>query len=187
MPAAASAAAASFSGNPASQFWLEPEGLRLTPHFVTQGAGCLSYPVGAYNIRAQAASRRYILCGLPDRDLQAWTERSAGMQIRKWLSRFCFFVAPLLGLFGILLGSSLETGVWQSLPYSSHIVGTVFLLLFGASLLVLYAVFVTMIVTWDIDRISYAVEEEAQRRFLKRISPEKPKARGPKRLSRRSG
>ncbi len=28
-----------------------------------------------------------------------------------------------------------------------------------------------MIVTWDIDRISYAVEEEAQRQFLKRISP----------------
>ncbi len=96
------------------------------------------------------------------------------MQIRKWLSWFCFLAAPLLGLLGILLGSSLETGLWRSLPYTSHIVGTVFLLLLGASLLVLYAVFVTMIITWDIDRISYAVEEEAQRQFLKRISPEKP-------------
>jgi hypothetical protein len=101
------------------------------------------------------------------------------MQIRKWLSWFCFVVAPLLGLFGILLGSSLEIGFWRSLPYISHIVGTVFLLVLGASLLVLYAVFVTMIVTWDIDRISYAVEEEAQRRFLKRISPEKPEAADP--------
>ena len=35
-----------------------------------------------------------------------------------------------------------------------------------------------MIVTWDIDRISYAVEEEAQRQFLKRIAPEKRNSSG---------
>jgi hypothetical protein len=47
------------------------------------------------------------------------------------------------------------------------------LVILGVSLLLLYIVFVLMILTWDIDRISYAVEEEAQRQFFKRIAPDK--------------
>ncbi len=95
------------------------------------------------------------------------------MQARKWLGRYCFIAAPLLGLLGIFFRLSLDMGFWRSLPHSAHAVGTFLILLLGASLLVLYGVFITMIFTWDIDRISYAVEEEAQRQFLKRISPEK--------------
>ena len=95
------------------------------------------------------------------------------MQARKWLSKFSFIGAPILGLLGIFLGASLDLGYWHAIPHSAHIVGAFFLFVLGASLLVLYSVFIMMIVTWDIDRISYAVEEEAQRQFLKRISPEK--------------
>ncbi len=100
------------------------------------------------------------------------------MQARQWLSKFSFTAAPILGLLGIFLGASLEAGYWHAIPHSAHIVGTFFLLVLAASLLVLYMVFIVMIVTWDIDRISYAVEEEAQRQFLKRITPEKRNSSG---------
>ena len=100
------------------------------------------------------------------------------MQARKWLSKFSFIGAPILGLLGIFLGASLDLGYWHAIPHSAHIAGAFFLLVLGASLLVLYSVFIIMIVTWDIDRISYAVEEEAQRQFLKRISPEKRNSPG---------
>ena len=100
------------------------------------------------------------------------------MQARKWLSKFSFVVAPVLGLLGIFLGASLELGYWRAIPHGAHIVGTFVLLVLLASLLVLYIVFIAMIVTWDIDRISYAVEEEAQRQFLKRIAPEKRNSSG---------
>jgi hypothetical protein len=97
-------------------------------------------------------------------------ERSVKMRARKWLSRFSFNVAPILGLLGIFFSLSVEFGYWRTLPYSFSIVGTIFILVLEASLLLLYILFITMIITWDIDRISYAVEEEAQRKFLKRIS-----------------
>ena len=100
------------------------------------------------------------------------------MQAKRWLSRFSFAVAPVLGLLGIFLGLSLQFGYWRAFPHSAYWVGMLFLLVLCASLLVLYIVFITMILTWDIDRISYAVEEEAQRQFLKRISPGKDNASG---------
>ena len=110
------------------------------------------------------------------------------MQARKWLSKFSFIVAPMLGLLGIFLGASLELGYWRAIPHGAHIVGTFVLLVLLASLLVLYIVFIAMIVTWDIDRISYAVEEEAQRQFLKRIAPENvtPPAKTPLKTERKS-
>ena len=87
------------------------------------------------------------------------------MRARAWLSQFSFIVAPILGLLGILLGASLDLGYWHAMPQGAHVVGMFYLLVLAASLLVLYIVFIVMIVTWDIDRISYAVEEEAQRQF----------------------
>jgi hypothetical protein len=104
--------------------------------------------------------------------LLAAAKRSFELQARKWLRTFSFFVAPILGLAGILLSYSLEHGYWKTAVHGSNIVTTIFILVLLAALLLLYLVFIAMIATWDIDRISYAVEEEAQRQFLKRIAPE---------------
>ena len=95
--------------------------------------------------------------------------------LKKLLRWFSFVIAPAFGLLGILFCWSLEFGYWRDVPNSVQIMEKMFLLLLFCALVLLYIVFITMITTWDIDRISYTVEEEAQRQFLKRISPEKQK------------
>jgi hypothetical protein len=112
------------------------------------------------------------------RRVASWIMRSHTMQFRRWLSWYCFVVAPAAGIIAIVHCMSLETRLWRTAPHSFYIVAAIFLLVLGASLLVLYLVFISMILTWDIDRISYAVEEEAQRQFLKRVAPEKQHASG---------
>jgi hypothetical protein len=92
---------------------------------------------------------------------------------KKWLTWFCFVVAPALGVLAVFYRLSLETDIWKATPQSAHLAALILLILLEVLLLLLYLVFVSMILTWDIDRISYAVEEEAQRRFLKRIAPDK--------------
>ncbi len=95
------------------------------------------------------------------------------MQWRRLASWFSFLAAPALALIAIAFSISREFGYWRAAPQSAHVAALLLLFTLVASLLVLYAVFVTMIMTWDIDRISYAVEEEAERQILKRISPER--------------
>ncbi len=95
------------------------------------------------------------------------------MQWRRLASWFSFLAAPALALIAIAFSISLEFGYWRAAPQSAHVAALIPLFALFASLPVLYAVFVTMIMTWDIDRISYAVEEEAERQILKRISPER--------------
>jgi hypothetical protein len=100
-------------------------------------------------------------------------KRISMTQARKWLSWSCFVAAPALGILALFYRLSLETDFWKTAPHSSYLVAAISLVVLGASLLLLYLAFVSMILTWDIDRISYAVEEEAQRQFLKRIVPDK--------------
>jgi hypothetical protein len=100
-------------------------------------------------------------------------ERISAARARKWLTWFCFVVAPAVGIFALFYRLSLESGIWKDAPHSSYLVTAILLVVLAASLLLLYLVFVSMILTWDIDRISYAVEEEAQHQFLKRIAPPK--------------
>jgi hypothetical protein len=126
-------------------------------------------PIEEVISRATAISRHL---AAEMRLLLAAAKRSLEPQVRKWLRTFSFFVAPILGLTGLLLSYSLEHGYWRTAAHSSNIVTTIFILVLMATLLLLYLVFIAMIATWDIDRISYAVEEEAQRQFLKRIAPE---------------
>jgi hypothetical protein len=120
-------------------------------------------------IRAAAIGRRVTAQMRP---LLAAAKRTIELQARKWLRTFSFIAAPILGLAGVLLSLSFELGYWRTLPHSAKIAATIFIIMLLATLLLLYFVFIAMIVTWDIDRISYAVEEEAQRQFLKRIAPE---------------
>lgn len=107
------------------------------------------------------------------RDGIDWIKRISMTQASKWLTWFCFIVAPALGILALLFGFSLEAGLWKTAPHYGFLVAAIFLVVLAASLLLLYFVFVSMILTWDIDRISYAVEEEAQRQFLTRIAPDK--------------
>jgi hypothetical protein len=92
------------------------------------------------------------------------------------LRHFSFVIAPALGVLGILFCISLELSFSGTVPYSARIAVLILLFLLIFVLLALYAIFITMIMTWDIDRISYAVEEEAERQLLKRISSEKQKS-----------
>lgn len=94
------------------------------------------------------------------------------MQWKKLLRWFSFGAAPVGGLLGIVFCVLLERGYWRTAPRTAQWAELILLLILFASLVVLYIVFITMITTWDIDRISYTVEEEAQKQFLKRISPE---------------
>ena len=96
--------------------------------------------------------------------------------IKSWLRYFSFFIAPAGGLLGIVFCVSLEFGFWRTAPHTARSAGPILMFLLFAFLLALYAVFITMIMTWDIDRISYAVEEEAERQLLKRISSDKQKS-----------
>jgi hypothetical protein len=92
---------------------------------------------------------------------------------KRLLRHFSFRIAPALGLLGIAFCILIGLGFWRAAPYTGRIVALMLLILLFFCLLALYAVFITMIMTWDIDRISYAVEEEAERQLLKRISSEK--------------
>jgi hypothetical protein len=98
------------------------------------------------------------------------------MQWRRLAGWFSFVAAPIAGLLGIVFSVWLEFGSAQTTPHIARFAVPILLSLLFASLLLLYAVFITMILTWDIDRISYAVEEEAQRQLLKRISSETQKS-----------
>ncbi len=84
------------------------------------------------------------------------------------LRRFSFVFAPACGLLCIVFSLSLEFGFWRTAPQTARVTGLMLLFLLFACLLALYAVFITMIMTWDIDRISYAVEEEAEKQLQNR-------------------
>jgi hypothetical protein len=98
------------------------------------------------------------------------------MDWRKLAHVFSYYIAPALGLAGIALFGALQAGFTQAAPVLAHKVVLTLLFILLTCLLLLYALFVLMIMTWDIDRISYAVEEESQRQLLKRLSSEKEKA-----------
>jgi hypothetical protein len=130
-----------------------------------RGASFNSLLMPAIQLRKRAAS--------VGRGSLDWLRRLSTIRARTWLTWFCFVVAPALGVLAVFYRLGLETGIWKATPQSSHLVALILLVLLGISLLLLYLVFVSMILTWDIDRISYAVEEEAQRQFLKHIAPNK--------------
>jgi hypothetical protein len=90
---------------------------------------------------------------------------------KTWLRHFSFIIAPAFGVLGIAYCLLLELGFLQTAPHTARITGLILLLLLSACLVALYVLFISMIMTWDIDRISYAVEEEAERQLLKRIAP----------------
>jgi hypothetical protein len=98
------------------------------------------------------------------------------MHWRKLAHAFSYYIAPGLGLAGIMLFVAFQAGLMKAAPVLAYDASLALLFILLASLSLLYALFVLMIMTWDIDRISYAVEEESQRQFLKRISAEKQKA-----------